>query len=292
MVTFFGTAKRFEGLNGLIQRNAILSWKRLVGDCEIVIFTSENDENLKKVADEFNIRLIEDAECNEYGTIYVDYMFDRIQEVSDGDLFCYINCDIILMNNFLGIVGEINNALKQGALVVGRRTDLDVKYEIDFLPGWERKLSERSGCEGKLHAATGIDYMVFPRGYLKGMPKFAVGRTCWDNYIIYRAKKDGLPVVDASSIILAIHQNHDYGHHPKGKKGIWKGDEARTNESFTNGKAYMLDIRDADYGYSKCGLEKNGVLSNIARTLLVTSMVKYDICWPMRYVRKVKKYLS
>ena len=39
----------------------------------------------------------------------------------------------------------------------------------------------------------------------------------------YRWKK---PVVDASSGIVAVHQNHDYRHHPQGKHGVWYGEEA------------------------------------------------------------------
>src|SRR5882762_6333133 len=29
--------------------------------------------------------------------------------------------------------------------------------------------------------------------------------------------------------VCAFHQNHDYGYHPDGRKGVWEGEEAREN---------------------------------------------------------------
>jgi hypothetical protein len=38
MLTLFTTAKPFEGHSGVIQRNALKSWKRLHPDVEVILF--------------------------------------------------------------------------------------------------------------------------------------------------------------------------------------------------------------------------------------------------------------
>jgi len=40
----------------------------------------------------------------------------------------------------------------------------------------------------------------------------------------------GAPIIDASEMITVVHQNHDYSHHPQGKKGVWEGLEAKRNQ--------------------------------------------------------------
>jgi hypothetical protein len=44
-----------------------------------------------------------------------------------------------------------------------------------------------------------------------------VGRGGWDNWMIYQARRQGWPVVDATPSLMIVHQNHDYGHLPDGK---------------------------------------------------------------------------
>jgi len=79
------------------------------------------------------------------------------------------------------------------------------------------------------------------------MPQFAIGRAGWDNWMIYWARRQGWPVVDATWDIFIIHQNHDYSHLPGGKPHY------RQPESFDN-------IRMAGAGWSR------GSCWRIART--------------------------
>jgi len=65
----------------------------------------------------------------------------------------------------------------------------------------------------------GLDYFIFPCGLFRDIPPFAVGRPAWDNWLVYKARSLGLPVIDATKMVTAIHQNHAYSHHPMGKEG-------------------------------------------------------------------------
>ena len=61
-----------------------------------------------------------------------------------------------------------------------------------------------------LHPKTGIDYFVFPKLYLTKFD-FAIGRTSWDNWLVYNARLNKHPVINGTQSIDIIHQNHDYG---------------------------------------------------------------------------------
>ena len=86
---------------------------------------------------------------------------------------------------------------------------------------------------GVLYPHEGMDYFVYPRGAIGPLPAFAVGRPSWDNWMIYRARKLRIPVVDATAAALVIHQNHGHGHvkHAVGTK--WEGPEADTNRALS-----------------------------------------------------------
>jgi hypothetical protein len=102
-------------------------------------------------------------------------------------------------------------------LIVGQRWDLDVTQPLDFSDGWVERLQVDTHGRGELHRPMGSDYFIFPRDCFSDMPDFAIGRAGWDNWMIYKARKEGWPTVDASASIFIIHQNHDYSHLPGGQ---------------------------------------------------------------------------
>ncbi len=105
----------------------------------------------------------------------------------------------------------------------------------------------RLASEGRRHPSSGMDYFVFPRGMLKNMPDFAVGRPGWDNWMIFNARVLRIPVIDATGAVTAIHQNHDYAHHPGLKEGVVAGPEAQRNIALLGGSRHSLNIRHADF---------------------------------------------
>ncbi|MDR1741595.1 MAG: hypothetical protein LBR38_07100, partial [Synergistaceae bacterium] len=44
------------------------------------------------------------------------------------------------------------------------------------------------------------------------IPPFAIGRMAFDDWMVADAVMRGIPVVDATDDVVAVHQNHDYGH--------------------------------------------------------------------------------
>ncbi len=243
MLTIFTIPKPFRGHFAVIQRNAVRSWTLLRPAGEIILFG--NDEGTAEVAAEFGIRHVPDVARNEYGTPLVSDLFEQAQRLATHDLLCYVNADIILMSDFPAAVQRIPF---RRFLMAGRRWDVDLTRPWDFeSPDWEVRLRDYVYRYGCLHAPAGIDYFVFPRGLWEKIPPFAIGRTIWDNWLIYGARACGAAVVDATRATMVIHQNHDYTHVPEGANRVWQGPEAHYNLTLAGGYDHAFTLDDATW---------------------------------------------
>ena len=254
MLSIFALPKPFSGHNGVIQLNAIQSWIRLRPACEIILLGDE--EGTAEIAARFGVRHIAHVERNEHGTPLVGALFSAAQEAASHKIVCYVNADIILMSDFLPAISLIQG---RPFLCVGRRWDLDLKEPLDFGdPAWEKRLRARLVREGRLHPVSGLDYFVFPRGTYRDIPPFAIGRTAWDNWLLYKARSLGLTAIDATRAITAVHQNHGYTHYnvPGDEaNGVWKGVEARRNLELLGGSQYSFHLWDVTHVLTADGLK-------------------------------------
>lgn len=243
MLTLFTTAKPFRGHSGIIQRNALQSWKTLHPDIEIILFG--DDEGAAEAAQEFGLRHEAHVERNAWGTKRLDYMFARAQAIARNEILCYINCDIMLMQDFWRAVERVR-AMHREFLMVGRRWDTDVTKPLAFeRPEWAAELRSLATRSGRQCKAEWIDYFAFTRGlYGADMPPFVL-RVFWDNWLVWKALDAGKPVIDASRAVMAVHQNHDYSYHPQGKAGVWSGEEAGLNGQLAGGWRHLRTIADA-----------------------------------------------
>ena len=64
---------------------------------------------------------------------------------------------------------------------------------------------------------------------------------------MWKAREQGADVVDASSQVTAIHQNHTYAYHPAGAHGVWNDEQARRNFSLAGGRRHLFTIDDATH---------------------------------------------
>lgn len=256
MITFFTTAKPFFGHHGIIQRNALRSWKLLWPDLEVILFG--DDEGAEQTAAHLGLRYEPHVDRNEFGTKRLDTLFSRAQRIARYDLLCYINCDIILMQDFCDALTLVREAHPQ-FLMVGRRWDAEISRPLDFSGNvWELRLRLLLLQEGRRRTPEWIDYFVFTRGiYRVELPPFVIGRVFWDNWLVWRALASHFPVVDASSMIMAVHQNHDYGYHPQGKQGVFYGMEAGLNYELAGGWKHLRTIADASEVLRHDGLKPN-----------------------------------
>ena len=251
MITIFTTTKPSLGEIDTIQRNAIASWKELNPECEIILF--DNEAGAASIAQDFKINHIPQVKKNEFGTPLINDIFEKAQKIARNKILVYINADIILMNDFLEAISCIN---LEKFLMVGRRWDIDVKERINYQNSdWQKEIKEKIKKEGVLHGPAGIDYFVFPKGLFDKIPPFALGRTMWDNWFLHRVWVSGIPLIDATEIIMAIHQNHQV-HMPKHHQSdVWRGPEAKINQKLAGGISHAFTIRDCSKVLARDGLK-------------------------------------
>ena len=252
MITFFTTAKPFAGHSAVIQRNALKSWKLLHPDVEVIVFGDE--DGVAEVCAEMGLRNEPRVERHESGMKYLDFMFRETQRKAKHPILCYSNCDIVLTADFRKAV-ERARIWKEKFLLVARRWDTDVTSEIDFgsrdWTTWLRKLALTKGIK---QIPNYIDFFVFPRGFYDGVPPLVVGRSYWDPWLVWRALQDGLPVIDASRFMIAVHQNHSYGYHPQGKQGTNEDALALRNLELCGGGKQQASMHDASHAMTRSGI--------------------------------------
>jgi predicted O-methyltransferase YrrM len=228
-MTIFAVPKPFEGHLATIQKNAIRSWTRLRPRPEIVLIGDE--AGTREMAEEVGARHIPDIRRNEFGTPLVDCIFQTAQDHASHAIMAYVNADMILFQDFALGIQKVRAGLSK-FLLIGRRWDLSIVGEIDFdQPQWQKSLRQQVEEHAMLHGECGLDYFVFPKGLYAEIPPFAIGRTVWDNWLVMTPHKLGVPVVDGTEFITAVHQDHDYGHAVGGRDGAWTGAEARRNRA-------------------------------------------------------------
>ena len=214
LITFFSAPKPFTNPHiATIQRNAIKSWT-LLPDVEVILLGEET--GLAEAARDLGVKHLSNVARNEAGTPLISSMFQLARENSDNELLCIINADIILFPDFVEAAKQVAK-LSDKFVSMSQRWDLDVTELLDFSGDWEARLRERVKSQGDLHRPMGSDFFLFPRSSFLDMPAFAIGRAGWDNWMIYKSRKEGWATVDATPSITIIHQNHDYSHLPGGQ---------------------------------------------------------------------------
>lgn len=245
MLTLFAIPKPFRRHIATIQRNAIASWTLLQPPPEIILFGDE--PGTAEAARELGVRHVPEVVRNEFGTPLLRDLFAEAEEYAHADWLCYVNADIILLDDFLQAVERVRR-WRSNLLMVGQRWDVDITEPWDFRqPDWRERLRAAALRAGQQRPPNWIDYFVFSRGLGSNLLPLAIGRRAWDNWLVWNARSRGAAVVDASPVVMAIHQNHDYSHHPGGTEGVWSGEEARRNRQLIGGWWHLLTIEDATH---------------------------------------------
>jgi hypothetical protein len=225
LITLFSAPKPFTDPHiAMIQRNAICSWT-LLPDVEVILLGEE--EGLAEAAKDIGVKHIPHVTRNTNGTPLISSMFRLARENSQSDLLCIINADMILMPDFVEAAKQVV-MLKDKFVLLSQRWDYDIASPIDFTEGWESRLRESVRKQNQLHRPAGSDFFLFPKSCYQDIPDFTIGRAGWDNWMIYKARQEKWPVIDCTSSMTIVHQNHDYSHLPDGKSHY---DHPDTNEN-------------------------------------------------------------
>lgn len=240
MITFFSIPRAFVGEFDALQLMAVKSWESAVPGCQVVLMGS--DEGVREVCFENGWQHIPALPRNSYGTPLVSGAFHIAESVTRHDLLCEISADIVMSGELNLWLEEIYEVEKP--FVIGQRWDIQ--------PGAAPETAI-------LHPPSGIDYFIYRRGTLGDIPSFAVGRTVYDNWLVWAAvEKWGLTVIDATKAITAIHVNHGYPLWKNGKADMLASDEKKENNrlAYATGMTRPYGVNDAPWILKQGRIEK------------------------------------
>lgn len=282
MLTLFSAPKPFHGQIGLIQRNALASWAALGPQVQLLLVGDE--PGMAEAAAEFDAEGLRQVERNQDGTPLVSSVFALARRQARHELLCYVNADILLLDDFLPGVERVSRSLGR-FLMVGQRWDLEVTEALAFDPASQERLRIQLRESGQLHPPAGSDYFVFRKGEFEHMPPFALGRAGWDNWMIYAARAARLPVVDATESITIVHQSHDYRHLPNGQPH-YRLPESEHNLRLAGGREMIFTLRDATWTMEATDLHRRTIgPAGLARTLEAALIARLGPGWASRWVR-------
>lgn len=143
------------------------------------------------------------------GGMTIRDLFEAGERDAQHDLLCEISSDILLTDRFLPALEVIDGL--DAPFVVGQRWDMD------------------AAGNKTLHAPTAADYFVYKRDTLGEVFPFAIGRTAYDNWLVWSAARWELLDIDATEAIDAIHMNHGHPEYEGGRAAMLLSEERKQN---------------------------------------------------------------
>ena len=255
LVTIFCIPRSFEGKTAIRQENAISSWCRLRPYVDVVLMGDE--PGVRKMASKMRTVHIVNVERNSLGTPLLSDAFAKANKICESPFLAYFNADIILIDDFVQSMRQLAKSELGDFLAIGRRIELDLDRPIDFSNNKSvNALVDLIESKGRYASILCKDYFVFRRGCFRSIPEFAIGRGNWDNWLVFHAKRNRIPVVDLTRSTTAVHSIHQYEHVPGGRgKAYISGPEAKENQKLAGGR-HLISGSTANWQLDSNGLSR------------------------------------
>ena len=153
-------------------------------------------------------------------------MFLHAETINESTPFYgFANGDIVFDSNLVTTLQALKRDVDRfmRVLVIGQRINFNIGNNETIL---NLESVSRLASEGSLFKGFAQDYLISTRsGYpWHCIPDFVVGRIGYDNWLVATAINLGLPVIDATATVTAVHQSGWDGNH-SGRNDIVSGDD-------------------------------------------------------------------
>jgi hypothetical protein len=244
-----------------------------------------NGQGTADICREFNLCCNPLVECNEYGTPMVRSVFQIGQSRALHPVCAYVNADIILLNDFIDAIVRVRSVLgEKDFLLFGGRWNVKNIEPVFSDVDWQSKAGAYVREFGWFDGKIAMDYFAFPSHMDWAIPDFFLGRGSWDSWFPYRARKTGVPVIDVSACVTAIHQDHDYLHFTTIQTLSIKNPEIRHNISILGfGRRYTIGDRTHKLIF-------NGLVNDTSSTRFLIERMKEAESWFARCMQSAYPY--
>lgn len=248
MITIFTSPKPFLDESYWNQVNALRSWRLIHPEVEIFVFG--NVEGAAEAAKDVNAFLVEDFEVSSTGAPSFNSMVDYVNKNSKYNLHVYSNADMLFDKSLFSAINSASEKFED-FLLIGERVDLSKGVLLDANePEFPSKIKGFSEDQIKAHGPSGADFFGFKKGLWKNLDQVYMGRAMCDHVLIHYCLKLGIPVIDSTLKIRAIHQYHDYKHLKGGRKTVMQGIDTQTMSKLHKLYHSVPMVSDADWRFN------------------------------------------
>lgn len=241
----FTSPKPFTDETAPVQLSAIRSWKTALPTAQIIIFG--NEPGLEDLCMNESVEYGGAVEVDHQGIKNIGSVFRAATSLRQEEDLIFVNSDILLDSSAL-TAWEILISIRGPFLGTARRR---------CLPPWvgpalgERELAQF--LESHKHLArwgpaSALDIFYFRGFRFETMPSFRIGQAAWDNWMIFEARRRGIPAIDLSRTLRPFHFDHNY-RYSKGNPDPGRRHQERDNQNLDllGGEAKRFHMGHCDW---------------------------------------------
>lgn len=238
--TLATTTKPFTGEADRLQHNALKTWNY----AGLPILLLGDDGGSSEAATHYGADHIPTVKKAASGMPLLPDLFKCAETGAKTRWVAYINADIMILPSFKNIAENAIDALKgQAALITVRRRNIAMSDRLTGRKNLDiETLKQKDAETGCWDRANAVDLFLFPKGFFGIIPDFTIGYMQWDNWLIWRAKNLGHPIIDLSLETRLLHPIHGYASDGSGLRKRYQSDFSRRNRLLANNQS--LDLKD------------------------------------------------
>lgn len=209
MLTIFTTHKPLNvASNQIAFCNAVRSWRRIAPTPQILVFGSE-----RAIVNDEDATLVEVANpATPNGHPYFNDFIRQSEQLATNDILMYCTDHLVLTYDLADTISLLDARFRGPFVAIGRRWDVTLDSYIDFgRATWADDIRQFALKRGKYQSVGAKDYLIFRRPFpIPTIPPFIVGYPWYDTWAVVACQRAGIPVIDVSRTVFAIHQNHAF----------------------------------------------------------------------------------
>ena len=172
---------------------------------------------------------------------------------------------------------------------------MDVESIIDFSSQFESNIFFKNAQQEAIKGiSSAIDLFCFTKGVYKNIPKFTVGRPGFDNWLLWKARRTFIPVIDITLDSKIFHQNHSFNY--KGIKShadVLNSKEAKLNYKLMGEKG--LSLNDTNWilndGILKKKRDNSFKQRNLGKISIIYPEFAFFLIWYKRLYRRISNMI-
>jgi hypothetical protein len=225
-VILFSSPKPRLANTEAVQISAFRSWRHIFPKARILLFG--DGETWESFALDEGLELAGPLPLGAEGGEAIRFLFEKTSKLAGEGLAMYLNSDILLDQSAITAVSLLESL--PGPWVASARRCCLAEWAGPALKQdeeWQR-FYRRAREESIWGPACAMDMFLFRGLSFDAMPPFLIGHRGWDNWMIYYARSQNIPVIDVSADMRVIHCDHDYSY-AKGNQNFKQRPQAREN---------------------------------------------------------------